>query len=335
MYKRGAVSLLLLFFIAGWSYAAEPLQNYAVHPEAKKWIEQRVQEGFDRAYVESVLSQAVKQNSILTAMDRPAERRLDWGEYKQLFVKASKITRGVIFWLEHEEALRRAEKEYGVPAELIVSIIGVETHFGRNMGSYRALDALATLAFDYPRRAAFFQDQLRDSLLVCQQEKCDVTQLKSSYAGAMGFGQFMPSSFLAYAVDFDHDGDRDIWNSVDDAIGSVANYFKQFGWRYGEAVVVSATVPDVMDESYINTGEKPEMDLAWWRQRGVVMANSDVLQSSPAVLLKMMDQGSAQYLLGLNNYYVITRYNRSRLYAMAVYELSQSIAAAKLKEDNG
>ncbi len=325
------VIALLAFLVSARAMAAD---NYAQHPEAQKWIAKQVALGFDRTYLESTLEQAVKQNSILAAMDRPAERRLDWGEYRKLFIKPNKINRGVIFWLEHEEALARAEREYGVPAELIVSIIGVETHFGRNMGSYRALDALATLSFDYPRRAEFFQGQLHDLFLVCAQEKCDVTQLKSSYAGAMGYGQFMPSSFLAYAVDFDHDGDKDIWNSADDAIGSVANYFKQFGWQYKEPVVVPAQVTSEVDEEIINTGEVPVLDLAWWRQRGVLTEES-LLQNTPVVLLKMMDQSRAEYLLGLNNFYVITRYNRSRLYAMAVYQLSQAISAAKLEEEKG
>lgn len=307
--------------------------GYSQHPEAEKWLHKMEAEAFSADYLRSVLAQAEKKNSILDAMNRPAEKRLDWGGYRKLFVQPKRITRGVAFWNEHAETLQRAEQVYGVPAEIIVSIIGIETHYGRNVGSYRALDALATLGFDYPRRAEFFQEQLKDLLVLARDESRDVTALKSSYAGAMGYGQFMPSSFLAYAVDFDRDGKRDIWNNPVDAIGSVANYFVQHGWQpQGEAVievVLSKRVKEALPETDLNTGEKPRRLVSEWRAFGIDVDKSH-LQQQAAVLLRMKDKQDETYWLGLNNYYVITRYNRSRLYAMAVVELSQAIVAEKV-----
>ena len=307
--------------------------GYSQHPEAQKWLHKMEAEAFSADYLRSILARAEKKNSILNAMSRHAEKRLDWGGYRKLFVQPKRITRGVAFWNEHAETLERAEQMYGVPAEIIVSIIGIETHYGRNVGSYRALDALATLGFDYPRRAEFFQGQLKDLLILARDENRNVTELKSSYAGAMGYGQFMPSSFLAYAVDFDQDGKRDLWNNPVDAIGSVANYFVQHGWQpKAEAVievVLGKGAKEALPETDLNTGEKPHRLVSEWRSFGIDVDKSQ-LQQQAAVLLRMKDKQDETYWLGLNNYYVITRYNRSRLYAMAVVELSQAIVAEKV-----
>ena len=337
---RGLNYLLSAFVVTLCSTASVSsavAAGYSEHPEAIKWAEKMKAEGFPAADVDALLNGVKKQQSILNAMDRPAEKRLDWGGYRKLFLEPKRINRGVIFWFEHEASIARAAAEYGVPEEIIVSIIGIETYFGRNMGSYRAMDALATLGFDYPRRAEFFQGQLTNLLTISQQETRPLTRMKSSYAGAMGYGQFMPSSYLDYAIDFDGDGDRDIWGSPDDAIGSVANYFKAFGWQTGGPVVIPVTVStDISDESLINTGEVPTKTVAQWKELGVSF-DSGVLAdtSQPAVLLKMKDKDNVQYLLGFNNYYVITRYNRSRLYANAVYRLAEAIAQARADELKG
>lgn len=332
--KRKFVLLALVFscFVQGSETA-----GYSQHPEAQKWLHKMQSEAFSADYLRSILARAEKKNSILDAMNRPAEKRLDWGGYRKLFVQPKRITRGVTFWNEHAETLQRAEQVYGVPAEIIVSIIGIETHYGRNIGNYRALDALATLGFDYPRRAEFFQEQLRDLLILARNENRDVAELKSSYAGAMGYGQFMPSSFLAYAVDFDRDGKRDLWGNPVDAIGSVANYFVQHGWQpQGETVIevdlkeaLKEALKGTLAETDLNTGEKPKRLVSEWAASGVEVDSSH-LQQQAAVLLRMKDKEAETYWLGLNNYYVITRYNRSRLYAMAVYELSQAIVAEKV-----
>ncbi|SIS45288.1 lytic murein transglycosylase B [Neptunomonas antarctica] len=321
------IGFLCVLLISNGVHAADS-KGYSEHPEAEKWLLRMASEDFSTTYLRSVLEDAKKQDSILAAMNRPAEKRLDWGGYRQIFLQSKRIHRGVDFWQEHAETLARAAQVYGVPAEVIVAIIGIETHYGRNTGSYRALDALATLGFDYPRRADFFQEQLKDLLVLARNEKLNVADLKSSYAGAMGYGQFIPSSFLAYAVDFDGDGDKDLWNSPVDAIGSVANYFLVHGWQHNGEVVVSVTLEGTLPEEQINTGEEPVRPLSEWQALGVNV-NLHNRGNVAAVLLRMKDQDKASYWLGLNNYYVITRYNRSRLYAMAVHELSQAIAAEK------
>lgn len=331
-FKPRLQRILCLLPLVG-SLAAQA-QGYNGHPEAERWVQTMQQEGYTEAYLRQVLQQAKKQNSILEAMNRPAEKRLDWGGYRKLFLTQKRIERGVVFWLEHAETLKRAEQVYGVPPEMVVAIIGIETYYGRNTGSYRVLDALATLGFDYPRRAEFFQQQLSDLLRLAKQENKELGLLKGSYAGAMGYGQFIPSSYLNYAVDFDRDGDRDLISSPTDAIGSVANYFASFGWQANQPVVLQAAPSQPLDDSLINTGLVPEDTLSQWQARGVSVPES-VASDTPAVLLKMTSGDEADYWLGLNNYYVITRYNRSRLYAMAVYELSQAIKAARLQVEKG
>lgn len=323
---KKAIGLLILL-CAGFVQSGEA-GVYSQHPEAEKWLHMMTAEAFTADYLRSVLADAQKKDSILKAMSQPAEKRLDWGGYRKLFLQPARISRGVGFWNSNAQALQRAEQVYGVPAEVIVAIIGIETHYGRNVGSYRALDALATLGFDYPRRAEFFQDQLKDLLILARDEKVEVSALKSSYAGAMGYGQFMPSSFLAYAVDFDHDGKRDLWGNPVDAIGSVANYFLRHGWQPQGETVLEVTLDSILPETDINTGEKPQRLLSEWAASGVRMAQSDSQQ--PGVLLRMKDKETETYWLGLNNYYVITRYNRSRLYAMAVHELSQAIKSERV-----
>lgn len=319
--KKRILTAALVWFFCSQTIAAPA--HYSDHPEALKWLQEMKAAGFEEAYLKGLLANARRQESILEAISRPAEKRLEWGEYRQRFLTSQRIKRGVIFWFEHAEALARAEKENGVPAEMIVAIIGVETFYGRNMGSYRALDALATLGFDYPPRSEFFRRQLGDLLTLAKAENRPVESFKGSYAGAMGYGQFIPSSFLAFAKDFDGDGDRDIWGNPTDAIGSVANYFKQHGWITGGEVVLPVALPESMNEQWVNTGKKPEDSLKLWQTRGLVFDADDLKRSASLLMLKTA--GQPDYYLGLENFYVITRYNRSRLYAMAVYELSRAI----------
>ncbi|MDO6593329.1 lytic murein transglycosylase B [Neptuniibacter sp. 1_MG-2023] len=311
---------------------AEPLLSgsYADYPQAQAFIDEMKAEGFSEAYLKGVLGEAKRQQSILTAISRPAEKSLNWGEYRKIFIQPKRIKQGVQFWQENQAALALAEKTYGVPAEVIVSIIGVETRYGRIMGSYRVLDAVATLGFDYPRRSEFFLGQLKEYLRLVREEKTDVTAHKGSYAGAMGYGQFIPSSYRSFAIDFDNDGHRDIWNNKTDAIGSVANYFAEHGWAKGEPVISGVSFSQTADEAWFSKGRKgliPELTIADWQQRGV----EPELTLSPegkAILMRLEIGEDAQYWLGLHNFYVITRYNHSKLYAMAVYRLSEQIKMA-------
>lgn len=298
--------------------------GYEAHPRAQILIDDLKADGFEESYIRDVLGRAKYQQSIIDAISRPAERRLNWGEYRAIFIEQRRINQAIQFWKEHQETLLKAEEVYGVPPEIVLAIMGVETRFGRITGNYRVLDALSTLGFDYPKRADFFLGQLGDYFRLARQEGVEPGVLKGSYAGAMGYGQFIPSSFLAYAVDFDGDQQRDIWGNPVDAIGSVANYFARHGWRAGEPIVSDVLLNGNVDSEWFNKSLKPELTLGEWRQRGVI-AKGEVADDQLATLMRMSSDQGDQYLLGLHNFYVITRYNHSRLYANAVRELSEAI----------
>ncbi len=327
------MSLSLKFALAVaclWSALSCAADNYSLHPAALALVDELVEEqDFDREQLLLVFAAAQRQESILTAIARPAEKSKPWYEYREIFLNDKRLEQGLEFYEEHRDTLARAERETGVPAEIIVSIIGVETYYGRIAGSYRVIDALSTLAFDYPPRSEFFTGELKSYLILTRQQGFDPLALKGSYAGAMGYGQFMPSSFLAYAVDFDGDGVADIWNNPVDAIGSVANYFKQHGWRKGETVVVGATVKGEVPEQWFVSGRKnlkPEHTIAEFAGAGVV-ADQPVAPDTLASAMQFELKSGYEYWLGLQNFYVITRYNHSAMYAMCVYQLSQRIAA--------
>jgi membrane-bound lytic murein transglycosylase B len=313
-----------------WSTLSCAADNYSAHPATIELVDQLVvEQDFDREQLLLVFASAQRQQSILEAIARPAEKSKPWYEYREIFLNDKRLEQGLEFYREHRATLERAERETGVPAEIIVAIIGVETYYGRIAGSYRVIDALSTLAFDYPPRSEFFTSELKSYLILTRQQGFDPLALKGSYAGAMGYGQFMPSSFLAYAVDFDGDEVADIWNNPVDAIGSVANYFKEHGWRNGETVVVAATVGGEVPEDWFVHGRKnlrPEHTVAEFAAVGVE-ATQEV---DPEALVSAMTfelEDGYEYWLGLHNFYVITRYNHSAMYAMSVYELSRRIAS--------
>jgi membrane-bound lytic murein transglycosylase B len=327
MLLRLRFALLLSCF---WSAVSGAMGNYAAHPAALVLMDELVEEqDFDREQLRVVFSGAQRQESILTAISRPAEKSKPWYQYREIFLNDKRLEQGIQFFHEHRAALERAERETGVPAEIIVAIIGVETSYGRIMGSYRVIDALSTLAFDYPRRSEFFTAELKNYLILTRQQGFDPLALKGSYAGAMGYGQFMPSSYLNYAVDFDGDGVEDIWNNPTDAIGSVANYFQGHGWRKGETVVVPATVQGEVPEQWFVQGRNnltPEHTVAQFAEAGVT-AQQPLDPAALATAMKFQLRNGYEYWLGLHNFYVITRYNHSAMYAMSVYELSRRIAA--------
>ncbi len=305
-------------------------QGYGDNQAALSVVDELVEEqGLDREQLLRVLASAVRQESILEAISRPAERVKPWYEYREIFLNDKRLAQGVEFFREQRDILARAERETGVPAELIVAIIGVETYYGRVTGSYRVIDALSTLAFDYPPRSDFFTAELKDYLVLTDEQGVDPLALKGSYAGAMGYGQFMPSSYRNYAVDFDGDGHTDIWNSAVDAIGSVANYFRAHGWQPGGTVVVPATVRGAVPDGWFVQGRKdlvPKHTVAEFEAAGV-KPDGQLDPAALATAMKFELPGSYEYWLGLHNFYVITRYNHSAMYAMAVYQLSRQIAA--------
>ncbi|MGE8263155.1 MAG: lytic murein transglycosylase B [Stenotrophomonas sp.] len=297
--------------------------------------------GIPAAHIEATLAQAQIRDPIIAAMSRPAERVKPWNEYRPMFISQARIEGGKKFLAQHREELMRVQQRTGVPAEVIVAIIGVETSYGGNTGNYRVLDALYTLAFKYPRsgdpaklerevrRELFFRDELARLFALTRDEKLDITAIKGSYAGAMGMGQFMPSSYLDYAVDGNGDGRRDLFNSYDDVFSSIANYFvKKGGWVRGGPVAVPATLQAGREE-FNPTEWAPTWTLSQLAQRGY-QPSVPVAAGLTATPITLEGSTGKQYWLGFQNYYAITRYNLSKMYAMAVYQLSQAIAGQEL-----
>ena len=298
-------------------------------PNVEEFIAEMTRDyGFVGDQLRDLFKQAERKQAILDAISRPAERVKPWKEYRPIFLTDSRVAQGVDFWRENETALARAEAEYGVPPEIIVAIIGVETFYGRNTGSHRVIDALSTLGFDYPPRQPFFRQQLKEFLLLTREEQVDPLTLKGSYAGAMGLPQFMPSSFRAYAVDFDGDGRIDIWNNPTDAIGSAASYFKQHGWAAGEPVVARAKVSGERYEEGLTVGLESQKKAGEMRSLGWQFDKA-VADDTAITAFRLEGAEGDEYWLGLPNFYVITRYNRSVMYAMAVHQLSQMLAEAR------
>ena len=325
---RLRAALVLSLLTAATPGASMPTQaGYQDHPAAAGFTARMLRKhGFSAPDVLALLASARRQQSILDAIARPAEKTRPWFEYRDIFLTERREREGVAFFRTHREALARAQAETGVPAEIIVAIIGVETYYGRIAGSYRVLDALTTLAFDYPRRAAFFSGELENFLVLTREQGLDPLSLKGSYAGAMGYGQFMPSSYRAYAIDFDGDQRADIWNNPVDAIGSVANYLRRHGWRAGAPIVSAASARAGVNEALFDGKLKPQRTVAEFAAAGF-SADRDLEPQALATAMRFELARGYEYWLGLNNLYVITRYNRSAMYAMSVYQLSRRIAA--------
>lgn len=270
-----------------------------------------------------LLADARVLNAVLEAVQRPAERK-PWHEYRKIFITDKRIKRGAEFWREHSDALTRAAQRFGVPPEIIVSIIGVESFYGVHRGRIRVLDALATLGFRYPRRSEFFLAELEAFMLLSNEEHLDARSVKGSYAGAMGIAQFISSSYRRYAIDFDGDGSRDLMQSPEDAIGSIANYLSMHGWLPGAAIAVRAEVDGSAYRKVVEQGIKPHASLASIRAKGVSFATYAADEEQGA-LLQFQTRNGHEYWVGLTNFYVITRYNHSRLYALAVFQLAERI----------
>lgn len=334
---RHSFSKKCLSIIAGLSFSLGVAADYSKHPLAAGFVDEMVQQhGFTAEEINQWLSKAQKRQPILDAIARPAEKSKTWKEYRPIFIVPMRVTNGVKFWDEHREVLARAEQEYGVPAEIIVAIIGVETNYGRNTGSWYVIDALTTLAFDYPPRAPFFRSELINYFILTREQKHNPLEFKGSYAGAMGYGQFMPSSYRNFAVDFSGDGFTDIWNNPTDAIGSVANYFKKHGWQTGKAVVVPAKLTKsrdiVLTNESFNKVVPPSIKVSEWKKTGVA-PKGKVTRNTSAIAIEFDGINGLEYWFGLQNFYTITRYNRSPMYAMAVYDLSLELKHAMRKAD--
>ncbi|MFM9504754.1 lytic murein transglycosylase B [Escherichia coli] len=360
MFKRRYVTLLPLFVLLAacsskpkptetdtttgtpsGGFLLEPQHNvmqmggdFANNPNAQQFIDKMVNKhGFDRQQLQEILSQAKRLDSVLRLMDNqapttsvkpPSGPNGAWLRYRKKFITPDNVQNGVVFWNQYEDALNRAWQVYGVPPEIIVGIIGVETRWGRVMGKTRILDALATLSFNYPRRAEYFSGELETFLLMARDEQDDPLNLKGSFAGAMGYGQFMPSSYKQYAVDFSGDGHINLWDPVD-AIGSVANYFKAHGWVKGDQVAVMANG----QAPGLPNGFKTKYSISQLAAAG--LTPQQPLGNHQQASLLRLDVGTGyQYWYGLPNFYTITRYNHSTHYAMAVWQLGQAVALARV-----
>ncbi len=295
-------------------------------PEVQAFIAEMGREHrFDAQDLVWILRDAVPQQRIIDTMKRPAEAATPWHRYRAQFLTAERINGGVRVWNEHRETLERIAAETGVAPQYLVAITGVETFYGRNTGSYRVLDALATLGFDYPPRADYFKRELTQLLLLAREEKVDPRSLKGSYAGAMGIAQFMPSSFRAYAADGNGDGRRDLWSWNPDVFASIANYLRVHGWRRDEPVLADA-MHDASPDDPARAEASLKYTVGGLRERGYRFQTT-LPDAAQAMLVPAQQETATTWRVGFQNFYVITRYNRSFLYAMAVNDLADAIAA--------
>ena len=293
MKKIILITLSISLFVEG---------DYLVHPKSQALIDELVtNHGFEQSFVEDVLSNAVRQQKIIDSISKPAEFTWTWDRYKKLFIEDKRIINGKLFIQNNLQTLERAEKEFGVPKEVITAILGVETRYGKIQGSYRVIDSLLTLGFDYPRRAKFFRKELVDFFLLTRENDLNINEIKGSYAGAMGYGQFISSSYRAYAIDYDGDGYADLFSSVDDAIGSIANYLYIHGWKK-EGQIIHDAYPNNVRKVF-----KPNKNL------------------SKYIPLSFNEGGKDIYFIGDDNFIAITKYNVSHFYAMAIYYLSEEL----------
>jgi len=326
-------TLIFCFMISSHAYAA----NLANEADVQKFINEMVKDhDFKKNELNTLFSQVKVKQKILDAISRPAEKSKPWHEYRKIFLTQKRIKNGVKFWQENNDIIDYAEKVYGVAPQIMVAIIGVETYYGRLQGSYRVMDALSTLAFKYPKRSKFFRGELKHFLIMSQEQNFDPLTKTGSYAGAMGMGQFIPSSFQSYAIDFDGDGEKNIWSNHSDAIGSVANYFKRHGWKKDQPVTDQLKLNKEntisMDDA-CKRSCKPKLTVADFKDKGL-QGKTSVNNQSSAILLILKQKNSKEYWLGYNNFYVISRYNHSTLYSMAVYQLSQEIKKAYHANNN-
>jgi membrane-bound lytic murein transglycosylase B len=360
-------AITLAAFLATSAAPAAPAtvsQSYAHRPDVSAFIGEMVADyGFDARALRRFFAKVRYQQSIINAMSRPVLEPPKWYQYAPQFLSDSRIDGGVAFWRANAATLERAQNEFGVPAEIVVAIIGVETFYGRNAGSYRVADALTTLAFDYPRRAEYFRNELKQFLLQTREQKISPLAPKGSYAGAQGLPQFMPSSLRDYAVDYDNDGKIDLAADIDDAVGSVANYLAWHGWQTGESVMKPASIDvDKRDEveRMLDGGISDRRALESWQRDGVNVTGtresasgtresaSGIPESPPGIgeapsipelsgadpvgVLMLEEEGEPSYWVVFNNWYVLTRYNRSRLYASAVWRLAQELKRAFVEQ---
>jgi membrane-bound lytic murein transglycosylase B len=321
--------LALLAALASTPALAQPVTAAAFdlkRPEIVAFVnEVASRDGMSKKEVRALLKAAQPQPKIIEMMNKPLEKAAPWWEYRDHFLTSERIDEGLQFWNEHKESLERICAEYQVPPEYVVAILGVETRYGRVLGKFRVLDSLTTLAFDYPPRKTFFVSELEQFLILTKENKLDPLTLYGSYAGAIGAPQFMPSSYRRYAVDANGDTVRDLWGDWDDVIASVANYLREHGWTPGGPVLTDATLEP--DPSFQIDPHNLELNetVAGLDSRGIKL-DMELPADTPAVLISAEQRDGPAYRVGFHNFYVISRYNASARYVMAVNDLAQAIS---------
>jgi len=301
--------------------------DYRYREDVEAFIEKvAAKSDYSEQQLVELFSQAKQQTHLFDRMNKPAEKKLEWHQYRKIFITEKRINKGIQFWNKNRELLKKVENKYKVPAEIVVAIVGVETFYGVYKGKSPVFDTLVTFAFDYPKRAKFFTKELEEFLILSASQKFKVREVKGSYAGAMGMPQFISSSYRHYAVDFDGDGVANLFDSVPDILGSVANYFKSHGWKPGEDVTHILSVAKQNSVADLKVGVKPSQSWKSFKDAGLNAKNS-ITDETEVALIKLQQKKTADYWAGFKNFYVITRYNHSEMYAMAVYQLSQKIKA--------
>ena len=323
--SRALVAAWLLFIGTSFSTLAQAPVKVKLRPEVEQFIaHMQRKHQFDEEALRQMFSQLQTHEGVVKAINAPSTSK-PWHEFKTIFVTPTRTSAGVTFWNENAELLKRARDVYGVPEEIVVAIIGVETIYGKRTGSFRVIDALYTLGFDVPRRADYFRAELEQFLLLARDNSLDALEVKGSFAGAMGLPQFMPTSYRSFAVDFDSDQRINLWDNLADVIGSVANYLHHFGWVAGQPIVLPARVNGARHQEILDLGFKPHMPLGKMMSNGIE-STLPVPEELPASLFVLEGEQGQEYWLALNNFYVITRYNHSKNYAMAVFQLAEAIA---------
>ncbi|MCK4707852.1 MAG: lytic murein transglycosylase B [Gammaproteobacteria bacterium] len=329
MIKKLFQFLLTVICFTSFSAQAVKLEtgDYRYREDVEAFIETvAAKSDYTEQELVKLFSEARQQTHLFERMNKPAEKKLEWHQYRKIFLTEKRINKGIQFWNKNRELLERVEEKFKIPAEIVVAIVGVETFYGVYKGKSPVFDTLVTFAFDYPKRAKFFTRELEEFLILAASQKFNVRDIKGSYAGAMGMPQFISSSYRNYAVDFDGDGKADLFDNVADILGSVANYFKAHGWKPGEPVTYPLSLAKNNSVADLKVGVKPSESWKVFKDSGL-NAKSPITDETEVALIKLQQQKAAEYWAGLKNFYVITRYNHSEMYAMAVYQLSQKIKA--------
>ena len=326
--KLSIALFVITLFVSANSFAAKVEQgDYKNRQDVEAFIDRMVKTtDYSEQTLVALFSTVKKQEHLFERLNKPAEKALEWHQYRRIFIKDSRINQGIEFWRENEQLLTEVSKKTGVPAEIMIAIVGVETFYGTYRGKDPVFDSLVTLAFDYPKRATFFTQELEQFLLLVKEQNLDTKGLMGSYAGAMGMPQFISSSYRHYAVDFDNDGQVNLFDSKPDILASVANYFVKHGWRPKEPIAGPLKLSKTNSIDQLQPGVKTDYTWADFSQHGLI-SNTALAADTPVALVQLEQSDRTEYWAGFKNFYVITRYNHSELYAMAVYQLSLLIKA--------